>query len=670
MGSKDFKLQGSCSKRGTQELNHISLRRARKPRPTYDYILYSKTIQIEFHIVNTSNSERQMTNRIQLLDDNIISQIAAGEVIEGPSAVIKELCENSLDAGALSITCAIEDGGKKLIRITDDGFGMSSADLKTSFMRHSTSKIRCAEDLTTVGTLGFRGEALASIASIARVEAQTREHNSTDGSKIIVEGGEELEFSPCGCAEGTQISVKDLFFNIPVRKKFLKTDISESRKCVNTFRSLALSRPNVDWKFFNNDKLRDHFLPAPLKDRFSEFVGDKYDSGLLEVDFIEGDYKIFGYVSGKDYSKRSRDSQFLYLNGRRITDQKLSMSIYSAYQGMLDRGDFPYFVLFLEMDPEMVDVNVHPTKMEVRFREERETASFVRRAAHRALGIDSIIGKHVSDRYTPGSEYRKPVHYESNRHSPLTAQFNRRYNPEQAANPAFTGGKMTIEEYNILINPPRNDEISEGSNHTFQLYESEEFNADNRFVPEKLFQLHEKYIVAQIKTGIVIFDQHAAHERVLFEKAIRQLSEGRSPSQKLLFPQFLELTSPESEIFEEMMPWLEKMGFSVNPSGPNLFQIETVPAGLKVSDELGLLRGMLEYYTENDERREDNAERIAASFACKAAIKAGDSLTPDEMVALIESLFRTGTSFACPHGRPTYIKMDMKELDRRFGRLG
>lgn len=611
-----------------------------------------------------------MPNRIQLLDDNIISQIAAGEVIEGPSAVVKELCENSLDAGTLSVTVAIEDGGKKLVRITDDGFGMSGDDLKSSFKRHSTSKIRNADDLSTVVTLGFRGEALASIASVARVEALTKEHNSADGHRIVVEGGEYLEFSPYGCAEGTQISVKDLFYNTPARKKFLKTDNPESRKCLNVFRSLALSRPNVEWKFYQNDKLKIHLPPGPLKDRFADFIGSNYEAGLLEVDFTEGDYKIYGFISAKDFYRRSKESQYLYLNGRRISDQKISNGVFYAYQGMLDKGDYPYYALFLEMDPQMVDVNVHPTKMEVRFREEREVVSFVRRAIHRALGIDSIIGSGTPDRYADYTKDKKPVYYDKNQHRHLTAEFNRRSTEGKLPDSPFSGGKMSIEEYRILVQPPRDEEFSSGETPVFQIYENEQFNTENRFIPDRLFQLHEKYIIAQIKSGIVVFDQHAAHERVLFEKALLQLTEGRSPSQKLLFPQFLELSSSDSEVLEEMIPWLEKMGFSVNPAGPNLFQLETVPAGLRVSDELGLLRNMLEYYRENDERREDNAERIAASFACKAAIKAGDKLSPEEMVALIESLFRTGTSFACPHGRPTYIKIDMKELDRRFGRLG
>ena len=612
-----------------------------------------------------------MANRIQLLNDNIISQIAAGEVIEGPSAVVKELCENSLDAGSLSVTVAIEDGGKKLIRVTDDGFGMSSEDLNSSFKRHSTSKIRSADDLSTVVTLGFRGEALASIASVARVEAMTKEHNSADGYRIVVEGGDYLEFSPYGCAEGTHITVKDLFYNTPARKKFLKNDIYEGRKCSTVFRSLALSRPNVEWKFYQNDKLKIHLPPGPLKDRFADFISGNYEAGLLEADFTEGDYKIFGYISAKDFYKRSKDCQYLYLNGRRISDQKLSNAIYYAYQGMLDKGDYPYYVLFLEMDPQMVDVNVHPTKMEVRFREERDVVSFVRRAIHRALGIDSIMGSGTNpDRFTGYGKEKRPVYYDKNQYRQPPGENSRLNILEQIPDSAFTGGKMSLEEYRILVQPPKDGEFTSKEAPVFQIYENEHFTTENRFIPDKLFQLHEKYIIAQIKSGIVVFDQHAAHERVLFEKAIFQLTEGKSPSQKLLFPQFLELSSSDSEVMEEMIPWLEKMGFSVNPAGPNLFQLDTVPAGLRISDELGLLRDMLEYYRENDERREDNAERIAASFACKAAIKAGDKLSPEEMVALIESLFRTGTSFACPHGRPTYIKIDMKELDRRFGRLG
>jgi len=596
------------------------------------------------------------SNRINLLDDQIISQIAAGEVIEGPSAVLKELCENSLDAGALSITVAIESGGKKLVKVADDGFGMSIDDLSAAFKRHSTSKIRSAEELSAISTLGFRGEALASIASVARVEAVSRETDtdSIEGNRISIEGGNILEISPAGSTTGTTVTVKDLFFNTPARKKFLKNDKSESRKCLLTFKSLCLSRSDVEFNYYSENRKLLNLPPQSLKDRISDVFGGDIIEGIIDVDFAEGDYRIFGYVSEKEHTKRTREFQYLYLNGRRISDRRLGASIYSAYSGMVAQGDFPFYFLFLEMDPSLVDVNVHPAKSEVRFRYENQVAGFARRAVQRSLGIESVMGG-----FNSGLQYRG--NYTSQRQGGPSGA------PGESA--VLVGNKLTPEEYRLLINPP----VSPGSREQelIDLTDENKLPGESvdRFIPENLFQLHNKYIIAQIKSGMVVFDQHAAHERILFEQTLNHLEAGKAPSQKLLFPHFLELSPGDSEIFEEMIPWLEKMGFAILASGPRLYQVETVPAGLKVSDEISMIRGMLEYYKENEEQREDNAERIAASFACKAAIKAGDSLTPEEMVGLIEALFRTGTSFACPHGRPTYIRIDMREFDRRFGRL-
>lgn len=581
-----------------------------------------------------------MPDRIKTLDNNTISQIAAGEVIEGPSAVLKEMCENSLDAGALSISVVIEAGGKNLVLVTDDGIGMSGDDLKAAFQRHSTSKIRTAEELSTVVTLGFRGEALASITAVARVEAMSREQGVQSGHKIYMEDGNDVKFSPVGCAEGTTVAVKDLFYNTPARKEFLKEDRREAAKCMNAFRSLALSKPNVEWKYNHKGKQKIHLPPVTLKERIADLLGEERGEGLREVDFVDGDYRIYGYVGDKEHTGRNREYQYLFLNGRRINDLRLGNSIFFAYGGMVDKGDYPYYFLFLEMEPSLVDVNVHPAKLEVRFRMEKEVNDFVKRAVHRALGFDSIMSA------SPERAEKRP--------------------PIISKPPG--GKKMTLKEYRVLVQPPSTNAPERDELMTLPLKEGEAEVDAHRFIPDKMFQLQGKYVVAQVKGGMVIIDQHAAHERVLYEKALASMTAGKAPAQKLVFPGFIEFPHGESDAFEEMLPWLEKMGFAVKPAGPRVYQVETVPAGLKVPDEIRLLHGMLEYYRENEVKHEDNTERIAAAYACKAAIKSGDSLTPEEMVGLIEALFRTGTSFVCPHGRPTYIKIDLKELDRRFRR--
>jgi DNA mismatch repair protein MutL len=577
-----------------------------------------------------------MPNLIQFLEDSVVGQIAAGEVIEGPSAVMKELIENSLDAGALSISIAVEDGGKSLIRVSDDGLGMSEADLKLAFLRHSTSKIRKAEDLWSVATLGFRGEALASIASVARVEAVTCEQKSVDGFKIIIEGGLVKDLSPAAGVEGTSVSVRDLFFNTPARKKFLKSDSREADKCFTVFRYMALSRSNVEWKYFHKNKIVLHLPPADLPHRIGDIFGEAFKEGLIEVDSIEGGYRLFGFASDKSHLRRTREHQYIFLNGRKIIDRRIGSIVNNVYQ--LQAGEFPLYILFLEMDPAEVDVNVHPTKSEVRFRQEKSVYDFLYKAFNKALGLESNF---VS--FTPENR-----NYYSPR-SKLGEQM-----------------PITVKDFGLLFVQPYPAHSS--AENTIPLSPVTTPSETGHYIPKALFQLEGKYIVTQIKSGIALFDQHASHERILFESALSVLNKEEAPSQQLLFPRLFDISPAEEGSFEELSTYLVRMGFAIKPFGMRTYLIEAVPAGVKISDELGLLREMLEFFKETT-RWEDPAERAAAAFACKAAIKAGTSLSSEEMVALIEALFRTGTPFQCPHGRPTYIKIEIGELDRRFGRI-
>lgn len=583
-----------------------------------------------------------MPSFIKQLDDKVINQIAAGEVVEGPSAALKEILENSLDAGALSITVAVETGGKSLIRVTDDGIGMSREDLSMAFKRHSTSKIVSSEDLLSVATLGFRGEALASIASVSRMEASSKAHGAVEGWKLVIEGADRQEIEPTGCSEGTSMSIRDMFYNTPARKKFLKSDKREGDKCFAVFRGLAISKPQVEWKYFQDERLKIHLPAADLRTRITDVMGKRNTEGLEEVDFSEDDYSITGFAGDKGHTRRTREYQFIYLNGRKISDRKLSFFISSAYENMVGSGEFPSYFLFLEMDPLKVDVNVHPAKTEVRFQREYEIFSFVKRAVRRALGIESVIN-----------------------FQPRGAGFYHRDN-------RFPGRQISIsvDQYGALFEKPA-DFQGPGSTGTmaFEADNSAATGSEDHYIPSILFQLHNKYIVAQIKSGLALIDQHAAHERVLFEKALASISAGRANSQGLLIPLQFEISAGEEDLFEELLPHLFKMGFEIKLFGPHSYLIEAVPAGVKISDEVTLVREMFDFYHETDGKWVDTGEKAAASFACKAAIKTGQELSPDEMVTLIEALFRTGTPYACPHGRPTYIRMEISELDRRFGRM-
>ena len=510
-----------------------------------------------------------MPSFIKQLDDKVINQIAAGEVVEGPSAALKEILENSLDAGALAVTVATETGGKNLIRVTDDGIGMSNEDLLMAFKRHSTSKIISNEDLLSVSTLGFRGEALASIASVSRMETISKAHGAAEGWKLVIEGAEEMAIEPAGCSEGTSISIRDLFYNTPARKKFLKSDKREGDKCFAVFRGLAISKPQVEWKYFQDGKLKIHLPPADVQTRITDLMGKRYTEGLEKVDFSEGGYSLTGFVSDKAHTRRTREYQFIYLNGRKITDRKLSFFISSAYEKMVGSGEFPSYFLFLEMDPFKVDVNVHPAKTEVRFQREYEVFSFVKRAVRRALGIESVIN------FQPRrSSYPHTVSHFPGRQIPIT-----------------------VDQYGALFEKPADFQTA-GNTVSMPLNTNDiaDTAPEDHYIPRVLFQLHNKYIVAQIKSGLALIDQHAAHERILFEKALNALAAGKANSQGLLIPLQLEISAGEEDLLEELLPHLLKMGFEIKPFGPRTYLIEAVPAGIKISDEQQLVQEMLDFY--------------------------------------------------------------------------
>ncbi|MBC8204382.1 MAG: DNA mismatch repair endonuclease MutL, partial [FCB group bacterium] len=504
-----------------------------------------------------------MTCRIRVLSDNVISQIAAGEVIEGPHAVLKELVENSLDAGASSITIALEKGGKSLIKVSDDGEGMSGEELQIAFHRHSTSKIFSAEELVNITSLGFRGEALASIASVARVSAVSQMKDAAEGYSLVIEGGIQKDFVPAGAAPGTMIAVKDLFYNVPARKKFLKSDQRELDKCLNIFRALALSRPEIEWTVFVEDKLKFKYAPADLSQRIGDIFGREMREGLIEVNLTNGPYKITGFAADKSHTRKTRQYQFIFLNNRRIIDRRLGFFIQQAYERIAGRDSFPCYFLYLEMESSLVDVNVHPAKLEVRFRQEWEAGNFVKRAVHKALGVDSFI---------PQTDIQ-PRGYFSQPHSAQRLSMNPSVQAQLYQSPVELGQSQQTDKS-----------------------ESEQQSSDNGseayYIPDILFQLHDKYIVTQVRDGLIMIDQHAAHERILYETALKALTSGSAVTQKQLFPRLIEFTPMEDQLFEQLLPCLNNMGFGIKPFGPHTYLIESIPGGGKISVEGGLARGM------------------------------------------------------------------------------
>ena len=568
---------------------------------------------------------------IRRLQPEVSSRIAAGEVIERPASVCKELIENSLDAGASRIVVEIIDGGRSSIRISDDGSGIPTEQVPLAVDNFSTSKISRIEDMSSLSTLGFRGEALASIRAVSRLRIVTRTTGEDAGREMEWRGGELLKDAPVARTPGTDVYVEDLFYNLPARKKFLSSPAAELRRTNSLIQSFALAFPAV--AFSMNDEGRELFVyPASdLTQRVEAIFGSTVFEHLTPFEDQSGQISISGFLSQPDMTRGNRTLQFYFVNGRIIRDRLLSHAVHQAYHSLIPRDKYPMLVLFLEVPPEGLDVNVHPTKAEIRFRDERDVHRLVHSSIRNALGAqDRSFRDKVQSVYQsifPGSEERKEglpqaTDNESEKRGEQLEWF-------------FKETPMSLFEES----PERHIVTSGG------LY----------------WQLHESFILIQIRGGMVIVDQHAAHERILFDAAKRSIEETQRVVQPLLFPATLELTHEEYEQFEELQDLLPSLGFDVEPFGPRSIIVRGIPAGVRNWNDGQLLQQIL-----SDEGGDLDA--LLKSFACHSAVRAGASLTTEEMESLTDQLFATEYPFTCPHGRPTMLRLGTAELERRFQR--
>lgn len=572
--------------------------------------------------------------KIKVLSDDLKSKIAAGEVVERPASIVKELVENSLDAGATEIEVIVRGGGNASVRVIDNGSGLEKEDLKIAFARHSTSKIASVDDLSAISTLGFRGEALASIASVARVKTQSSVNSNDAGYEITVSDGEVLEPHAAAFPRGTAVSVSDLFFSIPARRKFLKSARVELRHVIRTLRRFALCRPDVRFRLTADEKQVMTLSPADLIDRIAAVYDPSYRENLLEVNHEAGQFVITGYVGNLNLVRKRGGEQNLFLNGRYIVDKLLNSAVYSAYQSLVSRGEFPFFVINLQVPHQTVDVNVHPMKTEVRFRDEWRVYHALKTAVTEALG--DILSA-VPDFLRPPD-----VTGESDTQSHLSFP---RYSPSAAVSPQSV---ERAKSYVQSLGQAAQDE--EGVN------------------LESIWQVHSKYIVSEIKSGLVVIDQHVAHERVLFEQALEAMEGSPMPSQTLLFPEVVELPPEDFSTLLELVPYLEKIGFRMKEFGKSTVMIEGVPSELGWGNEREVLLDIIDTYRNQQKAQPSFMDAVAASFACKAAVKAGDLLTQEEMQSLVDRLFATKHPYYCPHGRPIMVNLSLDELDRRFER--
>ncbi|MEP0821714.1 MAG: DNA mismatch repair endonuclease MutL [Ignavibacterium sp.] len=597
-----------------------------------------------------------MAGKIRILQSDLANRIAAGEVVQRPASAIKELIENSLDAGARSVFVRIEDAGKTVIQVVDDGEGMSEEDAKLAFRRHATSKISVPEDLENIRTLGFRGEALASIGAVSHVELKTRTAIEDVGTLVRVEGDEIREVTRTACERGTSVTVRNLFYNTPARRNFLKSQQTERKQATDVVTRMALAYPDVSWKYESDGETMLSLSPASFEARVRDIVGKKAFDQLVPVKEATEYVSIDGFIGRPDFVRRNRMDQFLFLNGRFIVNRAINHAVFQAYEHLLIKGSFPFFILRLRVDPRQVDVNVHPSKLEVKFENESNMYRFVLSVIRRTLATNDLVPSvEMADVGSSGVDAR--------------LRFG-----GQSSDPMSIPGQIDLDQ---LFRRARSSQEGVAVNSFAPIVRSE---PAERIVPQEaeqtaaqdgraIWQVHNKYILSQIKTGIMIVDQHVAHERILYEKAVASFENNLPASQQLLFPQTVELTPGDSALVRDLLPHLETLGFVLKPFGRNTVVIEGIPADVRVGSERKILQDLLDEYRNNEHHATvDARDNLAKSFACKAAIKAGDRLTVQEMIGLIDQLFLTTMPYVCPHGRPVVVKISLEELDKRFGR--
>ena len=572
---------------------------------------------------------------IRVLPELLVSQIAAGEVVERPASVLKELLENSLDAGARAVTVSLDEGGVKRIQVEDDGQGMAGEDLPLALARHATSKIGSLEDLEGVATMGFRGEALAAIASVSRLSITTRMHGTVHGkgpghaSAIQAEGAETGEVQPAARAPGTTVAVADLYFNTPARRKFLRTEPTEFGHCDEVFRRIALANPGIVFTLKHNGRVSRHLHGQPLAERVAALLGADLLEASVPIEVRSGPLRLFG-LAGTPQAARSRaDSQYFFVNGRFVRDRLLAHAAREAYAELLHGERQPAYVLFLELDPRGVDVNVHPAKTEVRFRDSRAVHQFVLHALQRALSPSAA---------------EAPVAYAT---VSSAGGFQQSFSLAQSA-AAYQSFMAVSETKNIDVN--------------------REEKAEPHPLGYALAQLHGIYILAQNQAGLVLVDMHAAHERIIMEKLKQNIDAGAVQRQSLLVPALFRAEALEVATAEENRDALERLGLELSVAGPGELAVRAAPALLAGGDIVGLTRNLLREIREYGASQVLSARQneLLATMACHAAVRANRALTPTEMNALLREMEETERSGSCNHGRPTWYQLSLGDLDKLF----
>ncbi len=634
--------------------------------------------------------------KIEILSDNLINKIAAGEVVNRPFSVVKELVENALDAKSTKITIILENGGKSHIQVMDNGIGMDEDNLLLAFERHATSKIKSFDDLESIETMGFRGEALPSIAAVSKVSATSKPVGTSEGKSLLIEGGLVKKIIPAPISCSTDIKIKSLFYNIPARRKFLKDDKTEYRYIYSYLKKVFISHYEISFKLIHNDRIIFDLKGSTLEERIRAIYPEVERENLLFINLADGEYAVSGFVGKKELSRKNKDNQLLFVNHRIVENRMISYSVFQGLKNLLEPGYYPFFILFLNIPAGKVDVNVHPSKMEVKFHDEH----YIRRLVTKAISQD-ILGQFSLYNYTD-DESEKLVSGDTNNPAQISlkeeeaTQINFFEKKETAKNLNLEELAEATEEdldnnlYNYNLNhQPLNDlaeaeeiynqgarEIYNSPKKIEKFFKPQKSGSEilklelEQIVKESIWQLHNTYIFVQIDSGVAIIDQHVAHERILYEKTLAGLTaDGKMESQALLFPVKIDLSFEDKYLVNGIRGELEKIGFTISDFGGNTILIEGIPGGAESGDEKKEFLELLDYYKKFHQVKQMNKiDAIAASYSCKKAIKAGKLLTPEEMISLVNDLFLCKFPFVCPHGRPVIINMSLKEINKKFGR--
>lgn len=604
-----------------------------------------------------------MSDIIKLLPDSVANQIAAGEVIQRPASAVKELMENAIDAGATDIALIIKNAGKTLIQIIDNGSGMSPIDARMSFERHATSKINKADDLFAIRTMGFRGEALASIAAISQLEMKTRPHEDELGTCLKIEGSTLTNQEVCQCKAGTNISVKNLFFNVPARRNFLKSNTAETRHVIEEFIRVSVIHPDIAFSMTHNDKIVFKLGSGRLKSRIVGLFGNVYNERLLRVEQKTDQLSLNGFIGKPEFAKKTRGEQYFFVNGRFIKHPYLNHAVSNAYTELMPTDAFPTYFLNIDIDPKEIDINIHPTKTEVNFRDARYVYSVIQASVKQAIGqhsltptIDFNVDPSVEAAFQqrPNKEIKQPG-------VTIDPEFNPFKKQEQKSNP-FSGKRRSNQPWETIFTDPAvapKDSIQT----------DKATGADNELLtssdPNKFFQLHNTYILTNIRDGLMVIDQQKAHERILYEQYLDQLAGSSQPSQQQLFPYNINLSPGDAEIIKSLIPDLHKLGFLLEPFGGNGFVVNGIPANLGETS----VEPILEKLIENHKRQAkdlnfDKNAILARSMAVNTSVKAGTKLTTEEMADIYRRLFDCKVPEISPDGKNVISIITLADMEK------